>query len=66
LLQLPLRPKGYNSFLLILSLPPILSSLVNVEYESTRHSEGTEVVVFDLVGVAKALAQYDYSLGALM
>ena len=56
MLQLPLRPKGYNSFLLILSLPPILSSLVNVEYEFAHRSGGTEVLVFDVVDVAKALA----------
>ena len=47
-------------------LPPFLPSLVDVEYESARHSGETEVLVFDLADVAKALAQFEHSLEALI
>ena len=42
--------------LIFLLLPPLLSSLVDVEYESVRRSRETKVLVFDLANVAKALA----------
>ena len=47
-------------------MPPLLSSLVDVEYESAHRSGGTEVLVFDVVDVAKALAQFEYLSGAPM
>ena len=52
--------------LIFLLLPPLLSSLVDVEYESARRSGGTEVLIFYLVDLAKALAQFQYSSRALM
>ena len=47
-------------------LPPFLPSLVDVEYESARHSGETEVLVLDLAGVTKALAQFEHSSEALI
>ena len=52
--------------LFFLLLPPLLSSLVDVEYESARHSGEAEVLVFDLADVAKALAQFEHSSEALI
>ena len=46
-------------------LPLLLSSLVDVEYESVHHSGETKVLVFDLADVAKALAQFEHSSEAL-
>ena len=47
-------------------LPPLLSSLVTVEYESTHHSGEAEVLVFDLADAVKALAQFEHSSEALI
>ena len=47
-------------------LPPLLSSLVTVEYESTHHSGEAEVLVFDLADAVKALAHFEHSSEALI
>ena len=52
--------------LIFLLLPLLLSSLVDVEYESTRRNGETEVLVFDVADVAKALAQFEHSLKTLI
>ena len=47
-------------------LPPLLSSLVDVKYESTHRSGEAKVLVFDLADVVKALAQFEHSSEALI
>ena len=47
-------------------MPRLLSSLVDVEYESARRSGETEVLIFDLANVVKALAQFEHSSEALI
>ena len=47
-------------------LPPLLSFLVDVEYEFARRSREAEVLVFDLADVAKVLAQFEHSLEVLV
>ena len=47
-------------------LPPLLSSLVDIEYESARRSRKTKVLIFDLADVAKALAQFEHSSEVLI
>ena len=47
-------------------LPPLLSSLVDVEYGSTCCSREADVLIFDLADVTKALAQFEHSSEALI
>ena len=49
------RPKGYISSGLVSLLPPLLSSLADVEYESVLLREGAELLVFDFGRLAEAL-----------
>ena len=52
--------------LIFLLLPLLLSSLVDVEYKSAHRSGETEVLIFDVAGVTKALAQFEHSSEALI
>ena len=56
----------YRTALIFLLLPWLLSSLVDVEYESACRNRETEVLIFDLADVTKALAQFEHSSEALI
>ena len=47
-------------------LPLLLSSLVDIEYESAHRNIETKVLVLDLAGVTKALAQFEHSSEVLI
>ena len=49
------RPKGYISSGLVSLLPPLLSSLADVEYESVLLRGGARLLVFYLGCLAEAL-----------
>lgn len=59
------RANEYKILLFISLLPPLVSSLVDVEYKSARCTVLAAADVSDLFDAAKALAQFEYSLGAL-
>ena len=48
------RPKGYIFYALLSLLPLLLSSLVDVEYESVFLHEEAKLLVFDLVRLVEA------------
>ena len=52
--------------LIFLLLPPLLSSLVVAREVLACHHEIAEVLVFDLVVVAKALSQFEHSSEVLV